>query len=299
MITWSKCGATIRIDGSVLGKDVQNSYESDVYVQLNKVSMAQTSWAVFNAIHGASLRRGKKVTIVPFEQEGDNAYAVAVGGKIEGGDAAPRGVKPYAGGPDDVRTYDDEREMKQWFAGTGKGSDVEIHYNPHPPAGPLSSCPDDGRKWKDGCPLYEGADHAKDDQLFHELVHTVRQTRGEFNCVPTSDKDWMNEEEFLAVLVTNIYLSERGKTNLRGNYLGFGLLTAPLNTSEGFLGNGTIPVSPQHLEHRRLVNKLVTDDWGMCDYISHKVNAGFNPIREYLRNSGRYPHDPREANRRK
>jgi hypothetical protein len=192
-----------------------------------------------------------------------------------------------------VKTYDDEREMKQWFEGTGLGSDVEIHYNPHPPAGPISTCPDDGRKWTNGCPLYEGADHGKDDQLFHELVHAVRELRGEFNQILTWDKDWMNEEEFFAVLLTNIYLSERGKKNLRGNYLGFGLLATELSTSEAFLGKGTSPVSKMHREHRRLVHKLVCEDWRMCSTISAKVNAPFNPIREFMRHAELYPLNPK------
>jgi hypothetical protein len=298
MIQWSASSANIRIDGTALPGKAQNSYESDVYVKLSMISTTETGRAVFRAIHSAGVARGKYISIVPFlDDDQDDAYASPKGGAAEGRDAAPQGVVPYLGGPDDVKTYDDEREVKQFFEGTGLGSDVEIYYNPHPPAsGPPSTCPRDGRKWKGGCPQYEGADHGKDDQLLHELVHAVRELRGEFNQIPTWDKDWMNEEEFFAVLVSNIYLSEQGKKNLRGNYLGFGLLPAPLSTAEGFLGKDASLPSRDHLEHRRLVSKLVCEDYGLCADLCRILRAEFNPIREYMRHAEFYPLDGRKTN---
>src|SRR5262249_20251154 len=145
------------------------------------------------------------------------------------------------------------------------------------------------------CPAYENLGYDKDELLLHGLVHALRELRGECSR-PTGDSDWMTEEEFFAGLVCNIYLSEKGKKDLRGNHPGCGPLTAPLNTSEGFLGKGAAPPSRAQLEHRRLVSKFVTQSRGLCDDICHKVTAAdFNPIREYLCYTSLYPHDPRKV----
>src|SRR5262249_48701701 len=123
---------------------------------------------------------------------------------------APKGAERYLGGLDHVETREDEREFKALWNGTGRGAGSQIHFNPKPPAlKPGDLCPLDGRKWQGGCPQYEGADNEPDDTLVHELVHAVRMLRAEFNEIPTWDRDWVNEEEFLAVLVTNTYLSEK------------------------------------------------------------------------------------------
>jgi hypothetical protein len=296
---------SILIDGDVLsrcffglfrksdGARLQNQYESDVYVQLGRLAGTETGRAVFKALKLSWATKKKFVRIVPYtEDDEDNACAVPIDGP-DSRDAAPKGASIYLGGADYVKSPEDERMQTSWYTGTGRGSNVELHYNPHRMGKPEeNTCPRDGRTWSGGCPAYEGAHHDKDDQLFHELVHAVRETRGEFNQVPTWNKDWMNEEEFFAVLVSNIYLSERGVKNLRGNYLGMGVLRPPLNTSEGFLGKGGDP-SPDQLEHRRMVKKFCADTSGLCQDICSKVlTAEFNPIREYLRNSNLYPLKP-------
>jgi hypothetical protein len=124
------------------------------------------------------------------------------------------------------------------------------------------------------------------------LVHALREMCGEFNQIPTENKDWDNEEEYFAILVTNIYLSERGKKYLGSNHHDFAPLSPSLSTSEKFLGKGVSPLSRTQLENRRLVNKFVTENRSLCTNIKDKVDAGFNPIGEYLRNTGAYPFDP-------
>src|SRR5262245_32826953 len=303
MIRWSKCCADIYIDGSSLAQGsffgligpsaesikARDKYEADVLAVLNKIGMTETGRAVFRALHDNGLARGKTVTIVPFEGDDDNAYVEAVGGGPEDRNAAPRGVKQYLGGADNVKTPEDEREVKSLFTGTGLGVSCRVHYNPKPPVlKPGDLCPLDGRTWKGGCPQYEGADNDPDDTLLHELVHALRMLRGEFNQVPTWDRDWVNEEEFLAILVTNTYLSEKGKKHLRGTHLGQGVLSAELNTSEKFLGKGASPPSLAQLQHRRIVYRLVSEDWALCRDLTAKVKTGFNPIGEFMRNAHPY-----------
>jgi hypothetical protein len=130
----------------------------------------------------------------------------------------------------------------------------------------------------------------KDDHLVHELVHALRRIRGQFNRIRTAHHD--NEEEFFATLVSDIYRSERDNEHRRGSHSDRALPGAPSNSSEEFLGKGAAPPSRGQLENRRLVNKFVCENWGLCNSICWNVTADFNPIREYLDGPGLYPHDP-------
>jgi hypothetical protein len=51
-----------------------------------------------------------------------------------------------------------------------------------------------------------------DEVLCHELLHAARYLGGDFNAAPIpSMPDYENEEDFFAILVTNIYSSEKGR----------------------------------------------------------------------------------------
>ena len=87
--------------------------------------------------------------------------------------------------------------------GSGKGSDVVVFFSPEQFD---IEIPQDG-------PGYE-----TDAVLFHELVHVSRQLRGKMTGLPvTGVGNFGNEEEYLATVITNLYLSEKGK-DLRGDY---------------------------------------------------------------------------------
>jgi hypothetical protein len=74
------------------------------------------------------------------------------------------------------------------------------------------------------------AGSAADEVLFHELVHIARMLRGQMTLEPvTGDGGYGNIEEFLATVLTNIYMSEKGKTQLRGSYS----YTGPVNSRAG------------------------------------------------------------------
>ena len=98
-----------------------------------------------------------------------------------------------------------------------------------------------------------------------------------------------NEEEFFAILVVNIFMSEQGKTVPRADHHGTSnALAENLSSSEGFLGKGASQTLTQH-ENRRLVNKLVSQDYDLCRNIQEASRATFNPIREYLAHAKNYP----------
>jgi hypothetical protein len=72
---------------------------------------------------------------------------------------------------------------------------------------------------------YEGSPHGPDATLIHELVHASRHVKGVIYNHPITG-GYNNYEEFFAVLIQNIYLSETGKPDLY-DYKG-----DPINTSK-------------------------------------------------------------------
>ena len=55
--------------------------------------------------------------------------------------------------------------------------------------------------------------------LFHELAHATRMLRGRQTHLPIQGRGgYGNIEEYFATVITNIYLSDKGLTELRGLY---------------------------------------------------------------------------------
>ena len=213
---------------------------------------------------------GRDLTIVPWD-----AGKAAVYGDCNAAahpdnfrDAAPKGISGtltgdsawYAGHDDNPRTRDDERydRMPYSVKGTGEGSDVHLYFTPD-------------TRGRSGC---GGGFYGSlpDEVLLHEMVHALRQMQGRSNPVPTEDalRNYDNEEEFLAIVVANVYMSANNKTQLRAGHNGFKPLDSALSTSAGFL------TEPGNL---RLMNiyKLV---WQPTFWHLHTVPASFNPFRE-------------------
>jgi hypothetical protein len=164
----------------------------------------------------------------------------------------------YNGNSDDPDTRKDERfeRVKRGFKGTGKGSDVVIHFDP-----------DDTEDCDSTRPT---ADH--DDILIHELVHALRATQGLMNFIPTADHNYENDEEYLAVVVTNVYASAKGGHHFRANHHGHHLLRHSLSTSAGFI---------QDIHNFRLLRKY-RRDWLETFAALARVKTHFNPFREML-----------------
>ena len=67
----------------------------------------------------------------------------------------------------------------------------------------------------------EGAGFKSDEVLFHELVHVTRMFRGHMTSAPVDGPaNFGNIEEYLATVISNIYISEKGpgQPPLRGFY---------------------------------------------------------------------------------
>src|SRR5262249_53425930 len=138
-----------------------------------------------------------------------------------------------------------------------------------------------------------GATSEPHETLFHELVHALRQvwrtrwTDATFGGLT----DQTDVEEFIAVLVTNIYASANGKKILRAAHVSHKPLDTSFADSFGVfqLSRMTVP----------LVEYFCTANKGFCDDLA-KVDACFNPIRAFKQDpekARRYAHNARARSR--
>jgi len=215
----------------------------------------------------------KDLTIVPLSKLGDgtatcNAFA-ASRDKFR---AAPQGIGGkgatgrniwYDGSYDDPRTPKiDERftRVDEISKATGGGSDTKLYFTPGEAR--KSTCSGGGPASQDGA------------VLLHELVHCLRRMQGQFNPVPTVNKGYDNEEEFLAIVVTNVYLSAHDRNApLRADHVSDRPLQDPLNKSAGFVKDP---------DNWRLLSYYSTR-WGEVFWELERVSKPvFNPFREAL-----------------
>lgn len=117
-----------------------------------------------------------------------------------------------------------------------------------------------------------------DEVLFHELVHAFRGVSKKWNKVRLGAGlvRYDDTEEFYAVLITNIYISDRSnkiKTGLRADHKSLNPLQADLAAPFGFFASSS-QVLP-------LVRQFVTENHGMAIMLAH-ADAPFNPIADYV-----------------
>jgi hypothetical protein len=130
----------------------------------------------------------------------------------------------YSGGQDNPKTEEfDERYNPVDQVAEGGGSDVLVYFTPSEWGGGESACSGPGTSWP------------ADQVLFHELVHALRDMQGLSNPVPTANTSYLNEEEFLAIVVEGVYVSAKGGTKFRANHSDDSVLWSPLDTSKGFV----------------------------------------------------------------
>jgi hypothetical protein len=88
--------------------------------------------------------------------------------------------------------------------GTGKGANVVLFFS--------------AETWE-GKDAPKSPGYQADEVLFHELVHVSRMIRGRQTRAPVEGGGgYGNIEEYLATVVTNTYMSDKGLTSLRGLY---------------------------------------------------------------------------------
>jgi len=179
----------IRLTGDLLKGRDRVQWEATVLKNLNEIHSSRTGRAIFNQIR----RSHRSVTIAPFYSQEVNAYSQGKNAKdmyykgrpVRGGEGLTHEAK-YSGGV-------------EWGVGTGKGSDVIVRYTP----------------WR-----FTAAEQAV--TLLHELEHSAEQCQG---VLFSNAIDWCFDtaSEFDAILVENIFRSERGMT-LRKDHHGWSVL---------------------------------------------------------------------------
>lgn len=248
-------------------------YRAAVRIQLNSIHTSMAGSILLNSIR-------KRVVIVPVDE---NTPATARGDML--GSAAsvdsidriqyptdPRFPSIAANGParmpaDATEQNGDPEALWDDAAGmSNRGSEYVIQFTP--------------AFYYKNSRLYQnfGNDFTADAILFHELVHASRGTRGVFDGKPTAGQlalggsmtRYTNHDEFVAILLTNIYRSERhpGSKIRRSHHANF---------EEYF--------NPKDFKCVRRFQDAMDRFFNQSPSVSRafakQVRARFNPIRDY------------------
>jgi hypothetical protein len=127
------------------------------------------------------------------------------------------------------------------------------------------------------CAQHRGDDVLKEghEVMFHELVHSLRQcsgTKGSTKAIHGGLKDYGNAEEFYAVVITNIYASWNGKTRLRANHLGHGVLAPEFMDSFKFYEQSTLTFE--------LIERFYNENTDFANTLG-ALDAKHNPFRAF------------------
>jgi hypothetical protein len=192
--------------------------------------------------------------------------------------SAPKGIggknrtdlrdKWFSGRQDDPDTEDDERYVTVGAdkVAEGGGSDASVYFTPSEWGGGNSACSGPGTRT------------AADEVLFHEMVHALRDMQGVSNPVPTVNTSYLNEEEFLAIVVTNVYISAKGGTKFRANHFDDSILWSPLNTSKGFV---------EDEDNRKVLTNYSSMWQPTFGQLGNLTQPKFNPFREVILRKGK------------
>jgi hypothetical protein len=226
--------------GREMHDDFRNSHERSVLAQLELIGGRSAGRAVIAEIN---TRSAHSIMILPFDflPLGDwhmdiGAITKAVDIQGEWLNGVPMCGRTMAG---KFMCFDmtDGRPT----LGSGTGSGVNIFFTAR---------------------RHNGAE-GPDEVLLHELVHASRKVHGVLQRMPVTG-DYGNQEEFLAVLVANIYRSEKGRDPL--DYHG-----RPIDAA-AFLDS----VSPSP----RLLLALLRNNQPMLFETLAQIEAPFNPVRQ-------------------
>jgi hypothetical protein len=114
----------------------------------------------------------------------------------------------------------------------------------------------------------------KDEILLHEMIHGMRQMTGTSRCGATPDNPGLDTiEEFMAIVISNIYRSELRLSDLRKDHRGFLALEADLTDPQKFIDKDKDKATSNH---KRLL-QLKSEHPDLCNNLK-KVPAVFNPF---------------------
>lgn len=180
-----------------------------------------------------------------------------------------------------------QQMVPKFEKGTGTGSSVYVLFSP-----------EQFGKWR------SFAGMRADELLFHELVHTIRHVRGRtrtrgiggsvvYNGKEHALGDFNNIEEFLATMLTNVYVSAAGEGRpLRGAYLikqtpagrpvSWNVRPTPGKQTAGALKAGYTQSETTVLEYLGVVTQITVDEPDLTRAVS-RIECDYNPLRDYQR----------------
>lgn len=164
-------------------------------------------------------------------------------------------ISPYIPTPKDLCNAYSAAPIEGWFSTT-----LPIKFTPG--------------MWDVGSSCYRsGPGGMPDEILMHEILHAYRKAKGSYLSKDFSkkDKDFDTVEEIFAIVLTNIYLSEKGKSLLRKDHAGFDVLPNSWTTSDGIM---------RDQDYNEWISKFWNTDFALASQISHST-APFNPFRNY------------------
>lgn len=260
----------LRIVGSNSRRSGQ--YESSVAAIIDAIGRRETGRILLGEIQTASHANSRRVEIFAF-----NEANAASGGDPE--DQTPYGLqvrdshgRPRSEAGDDPHTRRIERRGEP-ILGTGRGINPTLLFDPVRLSAHTSAT----------------AGFSAEEALFHELVHSKRQIQARSVNLPMGGQ-YDNNEEFIAILVTNIYSSEGGATWLRGNHRMPGTQTdmgtiLDIDAHEIFsdLGVPQQPTASNRFAERyhRELNDFARSDAQFSRRLA-LVRAHFNPVRDHM-----------------
>ena len=232
----------------------QSSYQNDVVALIGKLWwQSRVGRALLEEIKSAKFRL--RIEPQPLGQ----VMPGVVKGPLKGATYVTR-ERPFSGAPELI------------FGGKSTGPEPSILFVPAQDV-TLWFTPGFGAAAKKLLPGVVTALLEDDASLVHELVHVARIMSGSFDAYEMKD-GWQDREEFYAVLIQNIYLSEQKRHHLRVSY-----------TSMSTTGN-YLSLPPDAFAERYDYEILqFVMDW--CAF-ARKVSAipcAFNPIRTRFKNS--------------
>lgn len=121
-----------------------------------------------------------------------------------------------------------------------------------------------------------------DEILFHELIHVFRNATGKWNNAPQltfAMRQYDDNEEFIAVLCSNIYVADRSnriKSGLRAGHQGFAAMSPTDAMRFGLFSSSKAAYG--------LVKQFCADNPIFTKALSDKpVDVTYNPIADYYR----------------
>ncbi len=109
-----------------------------------------------------------------------------------------------------------------------------------------------------------------DEILLHEMLHGYRQMTGKSLCSASGMGNYDTFEEYFAIVITNMYLSEitgQSNTPLRANHHGFTILPYP-------------DLFPDAKENRRRLQQIHRENVELTQQLALRSRGAFNPFRD-------------------